>query len=1817
MRRSSCPGASFRRRLRWIAILFPLLVADLATATMLRPEVIVDALAPQRALKDGEDFSIPIEVLVRDDVTLERIEIPGGPSLGRVVLEPSSSSRRSAAEGYRIERRVLRGTLVPGLESIQLRVTVNGEEWNHELGLRGSLDVEVGADALPPYEAVEVPAIDSRRDRRPAPAASGYATVDEIGLARRAERDVAVTGRIEFRLNDTGNSHGADGVSVYLFRTEGFLNDVELGSGTTDSLGNFSFTARVDGTPEVYLKVRAENDDVCNVGVNYTMDTYGANLMRTPGFAGTTFNAGTVRFTGPMNHAMFLVTMFTRNHRWYGERGFDLPRVDVQWPEDITGSSYYAAVLGYERIHLRSAATWSGRTATHEYGHHFVEQSDLNHDYPPFYLNGFCDPGHCGGCPENEGVAWLEGVPNFMSRVVNDALRDRYGWEPPGRNSYESIGNCPDTSALTTLPLETEDAVAAFLVDLIDDAPDRGPFVGPEFLREFSSIPLTAIFEVAIATQVDQSSDFVFEMFDWAAANLSEQERQEVWAAAIMNGLADDTTRPSVPSSLDTPLHPTVAPTPAAVPQIVIGPATDAGAGVVGYLVSIDDSAQYPGPGAFFTRVTDFLWPAALPPGGHTINVVAVDRAGNTSANYATRRITVGEPFPVDLAMFQPDLWEDSFLVTNEPTTNPATVAIDPILPASQDVYVHVMTANIGAGSAGLTRLRNTHQLDGENFGVYEYDESVMEPGETYGFTNRLTDRFFGGRHLYSIRLDASHALAESDEVNNQVDRHVVIIPDVLAPGSWTPFPVPPLAYTAVSDVEQPWPNVRGHRIAPTNVFAGVQMATAEPATENALWAHAPASDWQTGFDLPIARSDDDAGEIETLVINQAALGGTVFDVGVERQSVGTLDDYTIRHVSSRTESPGGTVSVNWTDQDALEVVEYFFDVTQTGNVDVRVDAIFDPADPYDTLDVYWMTPTLPSLVPALTTPVATITGDGNATVNLNAPTSGSYALVLHRPMPFNPTAAPRPMGSALARTALDPVQIQIVTSTGGLPDLTIFRENPFFDLPFLPSFEPQAGPKVGLPAVLTALEPSTFLNFALRNQGIGVAEDLLFRVTLEDPQGPSLLYSEVDLPQGLPGLSNATFFGTNGLTVPGGRRTLVLALDPDDQVEEFDETNNVFAVQMGWEGLALQPLEILERGAPPLPNAGRDLVEVFVAPTGTGGEDPLEVPVNEWHVNADGFQIESALARAVDGAWIAVATMPDGDGDVDLHLHDVLPPVAAYGRPLVSSRFETGQSDFVVIDRTRASRAFDVSVSNEGGDAAYAIVQVPSVSLGGIEGEEVQFGPFGMDAPGYLQLYEVDLAPGRHTIKLEPLGGAADLGVSVFPPTQPFEAPYRSKDDGTDRFPMAYDAPAGAPDVVQFDVPWGAEGSHALAVWKVDASDRQENEDYVLTVAWEPTAAPCIATDGAADAAYGSALAIQTTQTSFGNATLGVVDEANGSELDQLFAEVCDDVLHVTLAGNLVSNDANVELFVDVGLGGQNPLRDEVVGFGPDTGVNRLGGDGSESGLRFEAGFEPDHWFGVDGGGSEPFDGQLYTLRAYSASLPSGGGAAAKFLGVTAAGAAGLLSGGATDNPHGIRVAIDNRNVAGVDAGTGAASGSGVTTGIEWSIPLEALGNPTDCLRLVAFVTSRDRDVVSNQFLPPVVPGTGSLGDPRSVDMSVLDGRQYEIVCQGTATAVDDEAPLRGRVAVLEAPAPNPFNPSTRLAFRLERAERVQLTIYDVAGRRVRSLVDGDLFDAGRHALTWQGRDDDGRIVGSGSYLLRLTTESGAREVQRLLLLK
>lgn len=83
----------------------------------------------------------------------------------------------------------------------------------------------------------------------------------------------------------------------------------------------------------------------------------------------------------------------------------------------------------------------------------------------------------------------------------------------------------------------------------------------------------------------------------------------------------------------------------------------------------------------------------------------------------------------------------------------------------------------------------------------------------------------------------------------------------------------------------------------------------------------------------------------------------------------------------------------------------------------------------------------------------------------------------------------------------------------------------------------------------------------------------------------------------------------------------------------------------------------------------------------------------------------------------------------------------------------------------------------------------------------------------------------------------------------------------------------------------------------------------------------------------------------------------------------------------------------------------------------------------------------------------------------------------------------------------------------------------------------------------------------------------------------------------------------------PNPFNPATSVSYSVERGGHVELNLFDVLGRYVRTLV-AQTQDAGPHEIEWDGTDQSGEPVGSGVYFARLRSR-GQSTVRKMVLVR
>jgi hypothetical protein len=231
------------------------------------------------------------------------------------------------------------------------------------------------------------------------------------------------------------------------------------------------------------------------------------------------------------------------------------------------------------------------------------------------------------------------------------------------------------------------------------------------------------------------------------------------------------------------------------------------------------------------------------------------------------------------------------------------------------------------------------------------------------------------------------------------------------------------------------------------------------------------------------------------------------------------------------------------------------------------------------------------------------------------------------------------------------------------------------------------------------------------------------------------------------------------------------------------------------------------------------------------------------------------------------------------------------------------------------------------------------------------------------------------------------------------------------------------------------------------------------------------VTADGTLNGSEGYALeATQTINTGFGDSTVGDGTSAGGSELDAAYGVISGGNLNLFLSGNFENGGNHVNVFVSDGRAGQSVLSV------PATGTMQ-----AMNGSSFSPGFQTT--FALD---INDYAGTDY-VEEYQLSAPntlSGG-----YLGSFA-----VPGGIGTGQPGVSLIGWNDTNAAGVNGNGGtaasAAAANAVTTGLELSIPLSALGNTTGPIEVLADVNGGGDNFLSNQFLPGLPVGTGNLGN-------------------------------------------------------------------------------------------------------------------------------
>lgn len=115
----------------------------------------------------------------------------------------------------------------------------------------------------------------------------------------------------------------------------------------------------------------------------------------------------------------------------------------------------------------------------------------------------------------------------------------------------------------------------------------------------------------------------------------------------------------------------------------------------------------------------------------------------------------------------------------------------------------------------------------------------------------------------------------------------------------------------------------------------------------------------------------------------------------------------------------------------------------------------------------------------------------------------------------------------------------------------------------------------------------------------------------------------------------------------------------------------------------------------------------------------------------------------------------------------------------------------------------------------------------------------------------------------------------------------------------------------------------------------------------------------------------------------------------------------------------------------------------------------------------------------------------------------------------------------------------------------------------------------------------------------------PSADDIFVV-GENGTILRKHSVSGLINEMPAVPRILSVW---PNPFNPTTTISFSVAQEQWVTIAVFDVEGRKLETVAE-QTFGPGSHSVLWTGRDDRGRAVPSGTYLVQL--ETGGSSVAR-----
>jgi hypothetical protein len=215
--------------------------------------------------------------------------------------------------------------------------------------------------------------------------------------------------------------------------------------------------------------------------------------------------------------------------------------------------------------------------------------------------------------------------------------------------------------------------------------------------------------------------------------------------------------------------------------------------------------------------------------------------------------------------------------------------------------------------------------------------------------------------------------------------------------------------------------------------------------------------------------------------------------------------------------------------------------------------------------------------------------------------------------------------------------------------------------------------------------------------------------------------------------------------------------------------------------------------------------------------------------------------------------------------------------------------------------------------------------------------------------------------------------------------------------------------------------------------------------------------------------------------------------------------------------------------------------------------------------------------------------------------------IGVVAAGSYAYVA----DYPAGLQV-IDVTNPAS-PVRVGGVDTPGLARGIAVAGNYAYVADDYRGLRVIDVTNPASPVIVGGVETPGIARGITVVGNYTYVGAGPAGLQILPTQCESAVSVPLDDGVIP---AMTLRALPNPSSGQTVFRFATREDGAIQANVYDPTGRLVRALG-GKWLPAGPHELSWDGLDDSGRDVATGTYLVRLVTESGLRASQRITLVR